>query len=56
MAWCPVTKSDCWEECAWFSDSDCAFARLHDISDSLDEIQDRLSTLEDTIHNKNFSD
>ncbi len=55
MAWCPITKSDCWDECAWFAEGQCAFARLHDISDSLDEIQDRLMTLDDTIYNKDFA-
>lgn len=55
MMWCPITKSDCWDECAWFAEGQCAFARLHDISDSLDEIQDRLMTLDDTINNKDFT-
>ena len=56
MQWCPITKSDCLVECAWFANGQCAFAGLHDISDSLDEIQERLIELDDTINHKNFSE
>jgi hypothetical protein len=54
--WCPIVKSDCRVECALFVEGQCAFARLHDISDFLDEIQDGLVNLDETIKNKNFTE
>ena len=57
MAWCPVTKSDCLDECAWFRQGECAFQRLHDVADKIEEIVDIvdcLDSLEKTIKNKEF--
>lgn len=56
MGWCPVTQSDCWDECVWFAEGQCAFARLHDISDSLEEIRESIDMLESTINKKDFSE
>lgn len=55
MQWCPITKSDCRSDCAWFAEGQCAFATLHDISNSLDEIYNTMIELNDTITNKDFT-
>ena len=57
MVWCPLTKSDCKEECAWFVQGGCAITRLHDIGDKLEEVVEVvncLESLEQTIKNKEF--
>lgn len=53
---CPLTKEQCTVECAWYAEEQCAFSRLHEISNSLDEIHNILITLDDTIANTNFSE
>ena len=60
---CPLTKEQCTVECAWYAEEQCAFSRLHEISNSLDEISNSLDeihniliTLDDTIANTNFSE
>lgn len=57
MQWCPLTKADCKEECAWFSQGECAFARLHEVADKMEEVVEVIScleSLEQTIKNKEF--
>lgn len=57
MQWCPLTKSDCKKECAWFSQEECAFARLHEVADKVAdavEVISCLESLEQTIKNKEF--
>lgn len=57
MARCPVTKEQCTDECAWFSHGECAFVRLHEVADKMEEIVEVvgcLESLEQTIKNKEF--
>lgn len=49
MQWCPLTKTDCKKECAWFIEGECVFERLHDIANQLEEIKDSVDDLKDTI-------
>lgn len=56
MIWCPMAGRDCRDDCAWFAERECSLARLHDISDSLDAIQESLIELDDTIKRKKFSE
>ena len=60
MEWCPIAKEESKKEkCAWFSEGECAFARLHDVADkleTLDDIVGSLESLERTIKTKNFTE
>lgn len=67
MAWCPITKEQCTDECAWFKKSrrryqdgrqngECSFIGLSYISDRLKEVTDSIKTLNETIKEKSFSD
>ena len=55
MELCPILKSDCTTQCALFREDECAFAKLHDIVDNLDYVQDALNALQETIDKKDFS-
>lgn len=54
MQWCPITQKDCKQECAWFAEGECAFIRLHEVANKMDEVVNALESLEDTIKNKTF--
>lgn len=54
MLWCPITQKDCKQECAWFAEGECAFIRLHEVANKMNEVVDALESLEDTIKNKTF--
>lgn len=56
MIWCPMAGCDCSDDCAWFAEGECSLMRMHDISDSLDAIQESLTELDDTIKRKKFSE
>lgn len=60
MEWCPIVKEDCKKEkCAWFRMGECAFVKLHDVADKLEEMVDVvacLDSLEQTIKTKNFAE
>lgn len=56
MIWCPMAGCGCRNDCAWFAEGECSLMILHDISDSLNEIQESLIKLDDTIKRKNFSE
>lgn len=56
MAWCPVTKEQCTDECAWFTDDDCNFGNLYyiankvsDMADQLEEIRNSIDDLNETV-------
>ncbi|BCJ92830.1 hypothetical protein acsn021_03990 [Anaerocolumna cellulosilytica] len=54
MEWCPIVKEGCKTDCTWFAEGECAFAKLHYISNSLEEIRESIDSLEKTIENKEF--
>lgn len=67
MAWCPVTKEQCTDECAWFKKSrrrypdghhygECSIVKMSYIPDILKEINGSITTLEYTVRNKDFSE
>lgn len=53
---CPMTKKECRQDCAWFVEGGCSIIRLNDITDQLDFVQDAVNTLEETISKKNFAE
>lgn len=52
---CPLTKLMCTAECAWFREGECAVARLHDVADHLEDVQEAVYTLEETIRKTDFT-
>lgn len=49
MRWCPLTKEDCREHCAWFSQEECALIKLHDVVDKLEDVSNSLDKVERAI-------
>lgn len=66
MKQCPLTKEQCTNECAWFRESRrkypdhvegmCAFAKIPDIKDELQQIKNSIEKLNQTIMYKSFTE
>lgn len=64
MAWCPITKEQCTDECAWFKKSRRKFQDGHiegdcsviGVGQYLKEVTAAIKSLENTIINKNFTE
>ena len=62
---CPMTKEECRQDCAWFIESrrkhpdhvegNCSLTEFRSISDKLNQIEKSLDRLERTIHNTDFT-
>lgn len=65
MKWCPITKSDCMSDCAWFKENRrkhqdhiegvCSLLEMGRISNRLKEVNDNINKLEQTIRNTDFT-
>ena len=61
---CPMTKEECRQDCAWFSESrrkypdhidgKCLLVVMKSIPEKLDHIEKSIGKLERTIHNTEF--
>lgn len=49
MQWCPVIKTECVVECAWFVQGECAMVALHQLGNDVEELVEELKISNDTL-------
>ena len=53
---CPMTREECKNDCAWFVEGECCICNINRIETDLDYLQDAVSALEETIKAKSFTE
>lgn len=52
---CPMTKEECTDDCAWFIEGECAALGVCGVSEHLESLEECIQDLEDTIRKKDFT-
>lgn len=52
---CPMTKEECTDDCAWFIEGGCAVLGVCGVSEHLESLEECIQDLEDIIRKKDFT-